>query len=100
MGMFSKLLRVGEGRKVKALESLVPEVNRILADLGADIVKVEHPNGGDRTRIQGRIGDFSTYFGSVNRGNAAALMGATDVDGLLVGGASLEAEGWASIVRT
>ena len=27
MGMFSKILRVGEGRKVKALESLVPEVN-------------------------------------------------------------------------
>jgi len=40
------------------------------------------------------------YGGSVNRGNAAALMGAADVDGLLVGGASLEAEGWASIVRT
>ena len=39
------------------------------------------------------------YGGSVNRGNASALMSATDVDGLLVGGASLEAEGWASIVR-
>ena len=40
------------------------------------------------------------YGGSVNRGNAAALVGAPDVDGLLVGGASLEAEGWSSIVRT
>ncbi len=29
MGMFSKILRVGEGRKVKALESLVPEVNEL-----------------------------------------------------------------------
>lgn len=39
------------------------------------------------------------YGGSVNSGNAAALLAAADVDGLLVGGASLDAEGWASIVR-
>jgi triosephosphate isomerase (TIM) len=39
------------------------------------------------------------YGGSVNSGNARALLGASDVDGLLVGGASLDAEGWASIVR-
>lgn len=40
------------------------------------------------------------YGGSVNRGNAASLLDATNVDGLLVGGASLDAEGWSSIVRT
>ncbi len=40
------------------------------------------------------------YGGSVNRGNAAALINAPDVDGLLVGGASLEAEGWSTIVRS
>ena len=40
------------------------------------------------------------YGGSVNAGNAASLLSAGDVDGLLVGGASLEAEGWATIVRT
>ena len=40
------------------------------------------------------------YGGSVNRANAATLLAASDVDGLLVGGASLDAEGWASIVRT
>jgi triosephosphate isomerase (TIM) len=39
------------------------------------------------------------YGGSVNSGNATALLAAPDVDGLLVGGASLDAEGWASIVR-
>ena len=38
------------------------------------------------------------YGGSVNRGNAESLVGAPNVDGLLVGGASLEADGWASIV--
>jgi triosephosphate isomerase len=40
------------------------------------------------------------YGGSVNRGNAQALLAAQDVDGLLVGGASLDAEGWSAIVRT
>jgi triosephosphate isomerase len=37
------------------------------------------------------------YGGSVNAANAAALLAAPGVDGLLVGGASLEAESWATI---
>ena len=40
------------------------------------------------------------YGGSVNRGNAQALLAATNVNGLLVGGASLDAEGWSAIVRS
>lgn len=39
------------------------------------------------------------YGGSVKPGNAAALMAAGDVDGFLVGGASLDAEGFLQIVR-
>jgi triosephosphate isomerase (TIM) len=37
------------------------------------------------------------YGGSVNAGNAAALLASPDVDGLLVGGASLDPDGWATI---
>lgn len=37
------------------------------------------------------------YGGSVNTANAAALLAADNVDGLLVGGASLDPHGWASI---
>ena len=40
------------------------------------------------------------YGGSVNTGNAQALLAAPEVDGLLVGGASLDAEGWATIARS
>lgn len=40
------------------------------------------------------------YGGSVNRGNSHALLEAAEVGGLLVGGASLDAEGWTTIVRT
>jgi triosephosphate isomerase len=40
------------------------------------------------------------YGGSVTRTNAAELLGAEGVDGLLVGGASLDPDGWSSITRT
>jgi triosephosphate isomerase (TIM) len=40
------------------------------------------------------------YGGSVNRGNAAQLLESPEVDGLLVGGASLDAEGWSTIALT
>jgi triosephosphate isomerase len=40
------------------------------------------------------------YGGSVNRENAKALLSADGVDGLLVGGACLDPEGWAEICRT
>ncbi len=39
------------------------------------------------------------YGGSVNPGNIGALMAAENIDGALVGGASLDAAGFASIVK-
>jgi triosephosphate isomerase (TIM) len=45
---------------------------------------------GDRVRI--------LYGGSVNEDNAAELLGLPDVDGALVGGASLQADSFAAIV--
>jgi triosephosphate isomerase len=38
------------------------------------------------------------YGGSVNRGNAAARLAEPEIDGVLVGGASLDPEGWSAIV--
>jgi triosephosphate isomerase len=57
-----------------------------------------------RDALRERVGDKAgqmaiLYGGSVNRGNVEALLGASDVDGVLVGGASLDPDGWASIVR-
>lgn len=40
------------------------------------------------------------YGGSVNRTNVSALLAVDEVDGVLVGGASLEAEHWLAIVRS
>ncbi|HWA41229.1 MAG TPA: triose-phosphate isomerase, partial [Gemmatimonadales bacterium] len=39
------------------------------------------------------------YGGSVNAANAAALLAEEELDGVLVGGASLDAKGWAGIVE-
>jgi triosephosphate isomerase len=39
------------------------------------------------------------YGGSVNAGNAASLLAAPEIDGLLVGGASLDAASWIKIVQ-
>jgi triosephosphate isomerase len=59
--------------------------------------------------IRGRLAELYTreladavrvlYGGSVKSGNIAAIMAKTDVDGALVGGASLDAEEFARIVR-
>jgi triosephosphate isomerase len=51
--------------------------------------------------LTGRTGDVAIlYGGSVTVGNADGLLRAEGIDGLLVGGASLEAEAWAKIVRS
>ncbi len=40
------------------------------------------------------------YGGSVNASNASALLAEAEIDGVLVGGASLDATGWRAIVET
>ncbi|MGE5802637.1 MAG: triose-phosphate isomerase [Gemmatimonadota bacterium] len=49
-----------------------------------------------RTAAQTRI----LYGGSVNLKNAAELLAERELDGVLVGGASLDPHGWAELVRT
>ena len=62
-------------------------------------------HGAIRTALVERVTDAANdipilYGGSVNAGNAASLLAAENVDGLLVGGASLDAESWAAICDT
>jgi triosephosphate isomerase len=57
-----------------------------------------------RIRTELRTGGASVtrvlYGGSVNAGNVAALLAEAELDGVLVGGASLDPAGWAGIVAT
>ncbi len=57
-----------------------------------------------RARVRARFGDAADelrilYGGSVKTDNIDALMAQPDIDGVLVGGASLDPEGFARIVR-
>lgn len=67
-----------------------------------EIAQAAH--GHIRRELSRRFGDAARgirilYGGSVNAGNAAALMAQPDVDGALVGGASLDAGSFLAIVR-
>ncbi len=49
-----------------------------------------------RRGVPGRVPIL--YGGSVNQGNVLSLLAREEVDGVLVGGASLEPDGWAEVV--
>src|SRR5256712_4911041 len=52
-----------------------PFASMVLADLGADVIKVERPPYGDVARTTGpHIGDWSTYFFSINRGKKSMVI--------------------------
>jgi crotonobetainyl-CoA:carnitine CoA-transferase CaiB-like acyl-CoA transferase len=58
-----------------------PYCTQLLADLGADVVKVEHPSGGDETRSWGppfADDGESAYFLSVNRGKRSVALDLKD----------------------
>ena len=52
-----------------------PFCTMILADLGADVVKLEQPDGGDRSRRNGPFVDgIASKFASVNRGKRSIVV--------------------------
>jgi crotonobetainyl-CoA:carnitine CoA-transferase CaiB-like acyl-CoA transferase len=60
-----------------------PYCTMLLADLGADVVKVERPEGGDETRTWGPpfVGGEAAYFLSVNRGKRSVAIDLADPAG-------------------
>ena len=75
-----------EGVKVLDLSRVLagPYATMVLADLGADVVKVEHPERGDDTRQWGPpfAGGESAYFLSVNRNKRSVGVDLKDAEGL------------------
>jgi len=70
----------------------------------ATVAQVEEAHGFIRAKLRDRWGDLADdvriqYGGSVKPENAQQLMSCTDVDGALVGGASLKAESFIAIAR-
>ena len=57
-----------------------PFATMLLGDLGADVVKVEHPDGGDETRAWGPpyAGGHSTYYLAINRNKRSVALDLKD----------------------
>ncbi|CAK8695916.1 unnamed protein product [Clavelina lepadiformis] len=53
-----------------------PYATMILGDMGAEVIKIENPNGGDDTRTWGPpyMGTESTYFLSINRNKKSVAL--------------------------
>jgi crotonobetainyl-CoA:carnitine CoA-transferase CaiB-like acyl-CoA transferase len=60
-----------------------PYCTMVLADLGADVVKVERPEGGDETRTWGPpfTGGEAAYYLSVNRGKRSCALDLSQPEG-------------------
>jgi crotonobetainyl-CoA:carnitine CoA-transferase CaiB-like acyl-CoA transferase len=60
-----------------------PYCTMVLSDLGADVVKVERPGGGDETRTWGPpfAGGEAAYYLSVNRGKRSCAVDLSDLEG-------------------
>jgi crotonobetainyl-CoA:carnitine CoA-transferase CaiB-like acyl-CoA transferase len=60
-----------------------PYCTMVLADLGADVIKVERPEGGDETRSWGPpfAGAEAAYYLSVNRGKRSCAIDLSQDDG-------------------
>lgn len=67
------------------------DAQAVCATIRATLAELHGADTADHVRIQ--------YGGSVKASNAADLMACPDIDGALVGGASLEVESFAGIVR-
>ncbi|CAA9526020.1 MAG: L-carnitine dehydratase/bile acid-inducible protein F [uncultured Rubrobacteraceae bacterium] len=92
-----------EGLKVLDLSRVLagPYATMALADLGADVIKVEHPQRGDDTRHWGPpfAGGESAYFLSINRNKRSVGVDLKTEEGLgrvkdLAAGADVVIENW------
>jgi crotonobetainyl-CoA:carnitine CoA-transferase CaiB-like acyl-CoA transferase len=67
-----------EGVRVIDLSKILagPYATMSLADLGAEVIKVEHPEGGDPTRAWGppMVGADATYFHAANHGKKSVTI--------------------------
>lgn len=62
-----------------------PYATQILADIGAEVIKIENPQRGDLTRVlPPQYGDVSAYFASLNRNKRSVTVDLNDAEGQAV----------------
>jgi len=102
MGILDRVLRAGEGKKVKALEGLVPDVNALesaMTALSDDALRAK--TGEFRSRIERgeSLDDLLIEAFAVTREAARRVLGQRHYDVQLMGGAALHF-GWVAEMKT
>ena len=102
MSLFSRVLRSGEGRKVKALESLVPDINALgdsMSALGDDELRAKTDEFRQRLENGAELDDLLVESFAVVREAAWRVIGQRHYDVQLMGGMALHL-GWVAEMRT
>lgn len=62
-----------------------PLASSLLADLGAEVIKIETPKGGDRMRLLGhRVGGIGAFWANVNRGKRSVVIDLQRPEGVAI----------------
>src|SRR4026208_1158821 len=64
-----------------------PFCTMLLADLGADVIKIEPPQGDSTRTMPGAVGTDSPSFNAVNRGKRSVVINLKTREGVEAGGA-------------
>jgi len=102
MAILDRILRAGEGRKVKALASLVPEVNALADETGRlsdDALRAKTAEYRGRIERGATADDLLAEAFAVVREAASRVIGQRHYDVQIMGGAALHA-GWIAEMRT
>src|ERR1051325_9348365 len=102
MSVFSKILRAGEGRKVRALRDLVPDINALEPEteaLSDDALKHKTVEFRERLANGEDLNDLLIEAFAVVREGARRVIGQRHYDVQLMGGAALHF-GWIAEMKT
>jgi preprotein translocase subunit SecA len=102
MGVFNKLLKTGEGKKIKALQSLVPEIGAYEPEMQAlsdDDLRAKTNEFRSRLDRGEDLNDLLIEAFAVTREGANRVIGQRHYDVQLMGGASLHL-GWVAEMKT
>ena len=102
MSIISRVLRAGEGKKVRAVQALVPEINAFepeMQRLSDDALKAKTPEFRQRLANGALVDDLLIEAFAVTREAARRVIGQRHYDVQLMGGVALHF-GWVAEMRT
>ena len=102
MAILDRVLRAGEGKKVKALAAILPEINALAPEIGAlSDVDLRAKTGQFKSRVERgeTLDDLLVEAFAVVREAATRIIGQRHYDVQLMGGAALHA-GWIAEMKT